>query len=211
MRKGFLWNRLNSPAAAIISSLIRMMTKLVPDIKPDKGGERPSVYLFSQLMALEAAVLSPYVPRSLCRTLVAHSEALGVHATARRGPGCRSVQKSAPFSGMCQRSTSARLAGPLLVTSAGGSWLKNADPSLAAPHRCAHCWGHGEQHPRTDRNGHRYLCICWGSTSLMWLLGATAVPVTAKVDNRFLGEAKDGTSPLFLDQETEPDRRIMES
>jgi len=82
MRKGFLWNRLNSPAAAIISSLIRMMTKLVPDIKPDKGGERPSVYLFSQLMALEAAVLSPYVPRSLCRTLVAHSEALGVHGTA---------------------------------------------------------------------------------------------------------------------------------
>lgn len=81
MKKGFLWNRLNSPAAAIISSLIRMTTKLVPDIKPDNGGETPSVYLFSQLMTLEAAFLSPYVSCSLCRTLAAHSKARGVHAT----------------------------------------------------------------------------------------------------------------------------------
>ena len=80
MKKGFLWNRLNSPAAAIISSLIRMMTKLVPDIKPDNGGETPSVYLFSQLMTLEVAFLSPYVSRSLCRTLVARSKAPGVRA-----------------------------------------------------------------------------------------------------------------------------------
>lgn len=33
MKKGLLWSRLNSAAAAIISSLISMMTKLVPDIK----------------------------------------------------------------------------------------------------------------------------------------------------------------------------------
>lgn len=32
----------------------------------------------------------------------------------------------------------------------------------------------------------------------MWLLGATTVPVTAKMDNRFLGGAKHGTFPLFL-------------
>lgn len=80
MKKGFLWNVLNSPAAAIISSLITMTTKLVPDIKPDNGGETPSVYLFSQLMTLEVAFLSPYVSGSLCHTLVAHSKAPGVHA-----------------------------------------------------------------------------------------------------------------------------------
>lgn len=79
MKKGFLWNRLNSPAAAIISSLIRMTPKLVPDIKLDSGGETPRAYLFSQLMKLEVAFLSPYVPGSLCCAPGAHSEALGAH------------------------------------------------------------------------------------------------------------------------------------
>lgn len=60
-KMGFLWMGLNSAAAAIISSLIRTMTKLVPDIKPDNRGKTPMVYLFSQLMTLEVAFLSPYV------------------------------------------------------------------------------------------------------------------------------------------------------
>lgn len=104
----------------------------------------------------------------------------------------------APFSGICCSSISALQAGPQLMTSAGSSCLKNGDPSLAELHRCAHCWGHGEQHCHTDRDVHRYLSICWGPTSLMWLLGAPTVPVTAKMGNWFLGEAKHGTFPLFL-------------
>lgn len=45
------------------------------------------VYLFSQLMTLEVAFLSPYVPRSPCRMLAARSKALRVHARQGRDLG----------------------------------------------------------------------------------------------------------------------------
>lgn len=45
------------------------------------------VYLFSQLMTLEVAFLSPYVPCSPCRMLAARSKALRVHARQGRDLG----------------------------------------------------------------------------------------------------------------------------
>lgn len=157
MKRGVLWKRLNSPAAAIISSL-RTMTKLVPDIKLDNGGQTPTGYLFSHLMTLEVAFRSPYVSCSLCRTLAACSKALGVHLRRDRDMDV-GLCEFIPFSGICHGSNHCSgpqlLLSPMVVLIAGDTGSSIGTLPV--------------------------MCIHRGPTSLVWLLGGITVPVTAKI------------------------------
>lgn len=104
------------------------------------------VYLFSQLMTLEVAFLSPYVPCSPCRMLAARSKALRVHARQGRDLGrVFFVCQFAPFGEICPGSAWAHPDSP-----------PAGDTGAALSPRLQCAW---------------IFAPLWGLTAMLWLLG----------------------------------------
>lgn len=104
------------------------------------------VYLFSQLMTLEVAFLSPYVPCSPCRMLVARSKALRVHARQGRDLGKFFFGVNLLFLGK----SALALLGLIRTAPQLGDTGAELSPKL----QCA-----------------RIVAPLWGPTAMLWLLG----------------------------------------
>lgn len=146
MKKGLLWSRLNSAAAAIISSLISMMTKLVPDIKTGQW-RRDTYGLFIFPANDTGGCLS--VPICSLQPLphaCSSQQSPQGSRQARQGPGkvffwCQ----FAPFGEICPGSAWAHPDSP----PAG-----DTGTALSPKQHCA-----------------RIFAPMWGPTAMLWLLG----------------------------------------